>query len=116
MSPKQLASIPESLLKHQILKAMDYERVDEDWNKTFILGDNELVEFIAYRDTSAKGFIHHDGRGVSFYPIEELKPVAMWPAGTPTGDALRAYLRRWGWVPKAERQAGEEQANTKVII
>ena len=117
MSIKQLASIPESLLKHKVLKAMDYERVDEDWSTEFHIDDTiESVSYLHYKDSGWRGFIWHDGGGSRIFEINELKPIAIWPAGTPTGDALRLFLRRWGWVPAKERSVTEAQENTKTII
>lgn len=40
--------------------------------------------------------------------------AAKLTAGTPSGDALRLWLRWWGWVPKAER-APEPQEQTPMI-
>lgn len=117
MSAKQLAEIPESYHKHRVLKAADYERVDSDWSTVFTFGDYEDLRYTAYKDGSAAGFVYmNPDIGSRFISVDEIKPLDFWPAGTPTGEALRAYLRRWGWKPLKERQAGHEQANTKTII
>lgn len=39
-------------------------------------------------------------------PREVLR-AAKLPAGTPSGDALRQWLKWWGWVPKSEQTPAE---------
>ena len=118
MSQKRLGDIHESTLKAQVLKAIDFERAPESWNKLFSFPNGERMIFTDARDTNARSFLWHRGAGSSFLPMDDLKPGRIWPAGTPTGDAFRAYLRRWGWIPPSEMEAGvtAAQDNTKTII
>ena len=44
----------------------------------------------------------------------EVLQAAKLPAGTPSGDALRQWLRWWGWVPKG-KAAPEPQEATRMI-
>lgn len=117
MTAKQLALIPESLLKHQVLKAIDYERTPEDWSKDFHLPDGEKISFNDSKDNSLKGFLWYTPeKGACFLATDTLKPVRLWPAGTPTGDAIRLYLRRWGWIPQSEQGVTAPQESTRTII
>lgn len=117
MSSKQLSLIPESLLKHQVLKAADYERSPEDWSRKFELEEGEALIYYNYKDSSNRGFIWFGGRdGTRSYGVDELPVGRVWPPGTPTGDALRLFLRRWGWIPKNERSVTAPQEHTRTII
>jgi len=118
MSQKRLGEIHETTLKAQVLKAIDFERAPESWNRQFDFPNGECLLFTDPRDTNARSFLWHSSGGSHFLSMSDLKPALLWPAGTPTGDALRAYLRRWGWVPPSEREAGvtAAQDNTKTII
>lgn len=111
---RQLAQIPESTLKAQILKALDVTPPPEGVSDTFISDGT-------YAQRVESGWVLHTrpprkasaARG--FETADELRKAANVPPNTPTGDAFRAWLRRWGWVPSGERQV-EPQEQTKTII
>lgn len=51
-------------------------------------------------------------------PDSVLRQLTSWglSTGTPSGDALRQWLRMWGWLPVSERQEqAEPQAETRTI-
>lgn len=57
-----------------------------------------------------------DGQTARFVagPAEVLREMKL-PQGTPSGDALRQWLRWWGWVPKSEQSAAEPQDATRMV-
>lgn len=115
LSIKQLAMIPESELKHRILRAAGVEVPPEAFSRQFDLPSGEKLW---YTDTDARGpgFTHLRGDSTRFALVDDVLQVCNWAPGTPTGDALRLYLRRWGWLPKSERAQADPQADTRTII
>lgn len=114
---RQLAAIPESLLKSKILHALNMDVPLEGVSHTFNSDgwymekvQDGWVVYVARPDhpPASYGFPEDGG--------SDALRAARCPAGTPTGDALRAFMRRWGWVPKNERPAVEPNDNTKTII
>jgi hypothetical protein len=118
---RQLSAIPESTLKAQILKALDITPPPEGISNVF--QDHGLyVRFSPAQDSTSywivskaddndrplASTIHADGS-------KALKATGTKP-GTPTGDALRQWMRAKGWVPHNERQPTDPTANTKTII
>jgi hypothetical protein len=114
-SAKQLREIPESLHKHQLLKALDLE-IQDDWISTvFATGGGETFQFTGDGWIS---FAPDPGNSASrFITAKEMRVLvrSRWPRGTPTGDALRIYLRRWGWRAPEEQPVESPQADTMTI-
>jgi hypothetical protein len=113
-SAKQMQSIPESLCKHQVLKALGLEQQEDWFSRRFEFPTGETLEFTG----EGMVYFHPDPghRGSRFVPMNRIKPLDFWPAGTPTGDALRLFLRRWGWLPKAEQPVSAPQDDTKMVV
>lgn len=128
---RQLAAIPESLTKSLILKALDITPPAAGIADIFI--DHGLyVRFCPAQDTGSYWIVSCAG--------EAGRPLASTihadgsaalsatgtKAGTPTGDALRAWMRSKGWRPLRGRGASPPQAepsgvadpttNTRTII
>ena len=112
---RQLAQIPESVLKTSILRALDIAPPPEGVSDTFLSGGT-------YAQRVGSGFVLHlrsprkRSGSVGFQTASELLRAARVTAGTPTGDAFRAWLRRWGWVPKSEQRQAEPNDNTRTVI
>jgi hypothetical protein len=113
ISWKQLAAIPESLRKTQILKALDIEPPPEGVSATL---EDAREQVLVYAEQ--QGFIVWSGPTQTRYATgSEVIKVLNWPASTPSGEVLRAYLRRWGWAPKKKEAPVEApQADTRTVI
>jgi len=91
---RQLAAIPESKLKAQILNACGIEPNITGISRIFHAGN------IHIHASSLPGF-NDDKVWFTLYPApgtkafgssKELLKALRWPSGTPTGDALRKWL------------------------
>lgn len=113
-SAKQLQAIPESLHKHQLLRALGLEQPGEWVSRCFEFPTGETLQFTG----EGMVYFHPDpgNKGSRFLSLGEVPAFIRWPAGTPTGDALRVYLRHWGWLPKGERPVTAPQDGTKTVI
>lgn len=61
--------------------------------------------------------IYRDGCSHYVEGPDAVRQAAKLPAGTPSGDALRQWLRMWGWTPPLKVVAElEPQEQTKTII
>ena len=116
---KQLAAIPESALKTQILRACGIEPPPEGVSDTF--SDRGLyVRHLA--DGAAQWLVSNPGddgpfsAGLYADGSAALRACLPCPAGTPMGDALRQWMRSRGWVPASERRAVEPTENTRTVI
>lgn len=107
---KQLAQIPDSLLKARILRALDV-KVPPEGRATVFLGEGFRLEV-----APESGFyLMTDGISSTWLPDgSTVLRTLKWSAGTPTGDAVRAWLKSWGWVPK--QKAGAPQAPPPMVI
>ena len=115
VSPSQLRMIPESKLKAQLLKALDIKPKPEWVSRRFDFMDPNDHDH-SLEINSEGEVIYHRGFTSSLIHINQVPKAVNWPAGTPTGDALRVWLRHWGWLPKPERDALAAQADTRTII
>jgi hypothetical protein len=114
---RQLAQIPESTLKASILHALGITPPPEGVSRVF----SEPATYLEFTHDNA-WVVSLRGPGdppATFgFPSDQgsqaLRAINS-PPGTPSGIALRAFMRRWGWVPKGERQP-EPNDNTKTII
>jgi uncharacterized protein YqjF (DUF2071 family) len=118
---RQLAAIPESTLKSQILSACGITPPPEGISNVFMdrglymrfsPAQDSLSYWIVSRadnnDRPLASAIHADG--------SDALIAAGTAPGTPTGIALRTWMRSKGWVPRNERQQPEPTANTRTII
>ena len=111
---RQLSAIPETVEKRAILRALNVDPPPEGISRTFCFSSGERLTYISGSAAETSGMVpHRPGIGARFLQLEEVPSFIRWPAGTPTGDALRLYLRRWGWLPKNERTP---DTTTKTII
>lgn len=95
---RQLARIPESSLKAEVLRAAGIEPPPEAISREFHMPVTGTITH-----TTGTGFVWYHDRSSRFVDGSELLRLTHAHPGTPTGDALRAWLRRWGWIPKSER-------------
>lgn len=102
---RQLASIPETVEKQAILRALGVDPPPEGISRIFKFSTGERLTYTSGSSVEPDGMVYYNPQEASrFLLIEDVPRFICWPSGTPTGDALRRYLRRWGWLPKNERQ------------
>lgn len=122
---KQLAAIPDSVVKQSVLRALDVTVPRAGISNRF--QDKGL-----YLEASpGGGFVLMDAGLPSEEAVEApVRPnsaawyesgsavlkACRWPVGTPTGDAIRNWLRQHGWVPKSEQKVAEPNDQTKTVI
>lgn len=114
MSPswRQLAAIPESTLKASILHALGIEPPPEGVSRTY----TEIGTYIEFtKDGSWVVFKNGYTTGFPGDRGSDALRAINSPPGTPSGIALRAFMRRWGWVPKGAAPP-EPTESTKTII
>lgn len=114
---RQLAAIPESLTKDAIIRALG------------IIVPPEGVSLIWY-DRGLYIERCKNPQGESWFVVDNMGPQGSspcmcltpndvaraihWPAGTPTGDAIRRWLTNFGYVPPGARPP-EPQEETRAI-
>jgi hypothetical protein len=110
---RQLAAIPESLHKTQILRALGIEPPPEGVSHRL---EDPRERVLVYRHDG--DFIVWTGPSETRYATgSEVLKALNWPASTPSGEVLRAYLKRWGWVPKQkEAPVDAPQQDTRTVI
>ena len=112
---RQLAAIPETTEKRAILRALGIDPPSEGISRTFCFSSGERLTYVSGSAAEPAGMVYAKPYSCSrFLQLEEVPSLIRWPAGTPTGDALRIYLRCWGWLPWAERTPPD--TTTKTII
>ena len=108
---KQLGLVHDCLMKQQILDALGVTPPDAGVSSMFVL--KEGVESVSF---DGQAFVYYK-QGVSHFCYgDEVLKWSRAPKGTPTGDALRVWLRRHGWLPKSERDVMDAQKDTKVVV
>ena len=112
---KQLAEIPESLTRARVIRALGIEVPAEGRARSFQDGGVLVAVapesgFYVAIDGGARWV---DGGSAVLGALKASRRHWM-PVGTPTGDALRAWLRSWGWVPKGA--AAPEPAPPPMVI
>jgi len=97
---RQLAAIPESKLKAQILNACGIEPEVAGVCHIFHAGDIQIYASDPPISKDKIWFTLYPAPGTRCFnsPRELLKAIK-WPPGTPTGDALRKWLNHYGWKP-----------------
>lgn len=105
LSAKQLALIPESELKHRILAAAGVEPPLEAISHQFDIGDVSL--FHCAENGPNPVFVLRQNGCTRSILADEVIDARIAAPGIPSGNALRVYLTRWGWVPRKQREASE---------
>ena len=123
---KQLAAIPDSVLKQAVLRALDvtvpsagissrfqdkglYVEASPDGGFVLMDAGKPSDEAVGPPEAVNSASWYEDGRA--------LLKAARWPAGLPTGDALRHWLRQHGWKPASELKAlAEPNDQTRTVI
>ena len=124
---KQLAQIPDGVLKQVVLRALSIEVPQAGRSPVFrdrgvylqVSGDGGFLFMDSGEARQDSGAAPDAPRPHSsrWYPDgSSLLKAIRWPPGTPTGDAIRSWLRQWGWSPASEQQPSEPQAQTKTVI
>lgn len=112
VSWRQFAAIPYNSTVSQVVRALAVEIPPEGRPRTF----HGTEGFIAQRTADEAWVVL---TGANSLPVDGPGAVikaARLPAGTPSGDALREWLRLWGWVPKSEQKQQEPQEQTRTIV
>lgn len=110
---RQLAAIPESLIKAAILRALDIEPPIEGVSSQLHLSNGTTIQrtdigYVLYQPNCQRS---------QYLDAPMLLRELKWPVGTPTGDLLRAWLKRWGWTPKSkETTVTAPQEATRTVI
>lgn len=112
---RQLAAIPESVTKDSILRALAVdvppEGVSRKWH------DRGLYIEHCSNPQGVSWFVVYDTKTpreqMCLTPNDVARAI-QWPAGTPTGDAIRRWLANFGYVPPGARPP-EPQEETRAI-
>ena len=90
---RQLAAIPESKLKAQILNACGIEPEIAGVCHIFHAGDIQIYASASPGLNEKVWFTLYPAPGTrAFSTPKELLKALRWPPGTPTGDAIRKWL------------------------
>lgn len=103
---RRFRAIPYDPTVAAVLKALDVE-VPEEGRPTSFRAEGFLASVTTAKDWVV--CVNDLSRPVAG-PGDVLK-AARLPQGTPSGDALRQWLRWWGWVPKSEQRQAEGDGN-----
>ena len=103
---RRFRAIPYDPTVAAVIKALDIELPPEGRPTSF------RVEGFLASVTDAGDWVVCEGGAAWFVDSpEEVRKAARLPQGTPSGDALRQWLRWWGWVPKSEQRQAEGEGN-----
>lgn len=103
---RQFRAIPFDATVAAVIKALDIEVPKEGRPTGF-----RAEKFLTSVTDAGDWVVLCEGEMARFVDSpEEVRKAARLPAGTPSGDALRMWLRWWGWVPKSEQRQAEPQA------
>lgn len=108
---RQFAAIQFDATVAQTIKALGVEVPREGRPRTFA----GPAGFLASA-TDAGDWVVCEGGAARFVDsAAEVLRAAKLPQGTPSGEALRVWLRWWGWVPKSEQRQAEPQEQTRMV-
>lgn len=93
-----------------VLKALDLEVPAEGRPSTF-----RSRSLIINRLPNGQWVVCRGMRAQPALSGREVLRLAQLSAGTSTGDALRQWLRWWGWMPKSEQAPAEPQEQTRMV-
>jgi hypothetical protein len=99
---RQFRAIPFDVTAAAVIKALDIEVPAEGRPTSF-----RAEGFLATVTTAGDWLVMTDGEARPVAGPDEVRRAAQLPAGTPSGDALRQWLRMWGWRPKSEQAPAE---------
>lgn len=108
---RQFAAIPFDATVAAVVRALGLEVPDEGRPRTF----SGPAGFLAAVTSDGDWVVCEGGAARFVGSAAEVLRAAKLPSGTPSGDALRVWLRWWGWVPKSERTP-EPQEQTRQIV
>jgi hypothetical protein len=109
---RQFAAIPFDATVASVVRALGVEVPPEGRPRTFS-GPGGFLAAV----TSDGDWVVCEGGAARFAgSAAEVLRAAKLTAGTPSGDALRQWLRWWGWVPKSEQRQAEPQEQTRQIV
>lgn len=110
---RQFAAIPFDCTVAAVVKALDLEIPEEGRPRSF---RGPGGQFLASTTQAGDWVICHGGQSMFVDGPDAVRRAAKMPAGTPSGDALRQWLRWWGWVPRSEQRQADPQDATRTII
>lgn len=115
---RQFAAIPFDATVAAVVKALDLEIPEEGRPRSFRGPGGQWPggQFLASTTQAGDWVICHGGASRFVDGPGAVLKAARMPAGTPSGDALRQWLRWWGWAPRSEQRQAEPQEQTKTII
>lgn len=108
---RQFRAIPFDATVATVLKALAVD-VPEEGRPTSFRAEG----FLAAVTSAGDWVVCVNGLARSVDGPEEVRKAAKLPQGTPSGDALRMWLRWWGWRPKSEQAPAEPQEQTRMVV
>lgn len=111
---RQLSEIQFCPVVHRTLRALGIEPPAAGLTPTF----NHLGVIVT-RHQFAGGVawaVYRDGGSRMVDSPQEVLQHAQMPPGTTSGDALRQWLRWWGWEPPSKPPPPELNDNTRTVI
>lgn len=108
---RQFRAIPFDATVAAVLKALDVD-VPEDGRPTGFRAEG----FLAAVTSDGKWVACVNGLARPVGGPGDVLKAAKLTQGTPSGDALRQWLRWWGWVPKSEQAPAEPQEQTRMVV
>ena len=100
---RQFQVIPFDATVAAVVKALGIEVPPEGRPRTF----RGPAGFMAVVTTAGDWLVMTDGEARPVAGPGDVLRAAKLPAGTPSGDALRQWLRMWGWRPNSEQAPAE---------
>ena len=110
---RQFAAIPFDCTVAAVVKALDLEIPEEGRPRSF---RGPGGQFLAATTQAGDWVVCHCGASRFVDGPGAVLKAARMPAGTPSGDALRQWLRWHGWVPRSEQRQAEPQEATRTVI
>lgn len=109
---RQFAAIPFDSTVASVVRALAVEVPREGRPRTFA----GPAGFLAAATEAGDWVVCEAGAARFVDSAAEVLRAAKLPTGTPSGDALRQWLRWWGWAPKSEQVAQEPQEQTRQVV
>lgn len=110
---KQFSAIPFDATVAAVINALAIVPEGDGRPRSFVGPGN----FRAAVTPAGLWLIYRDGMSRYVEGPDEVRVVAKLPAGTPSGDALRQWLRMWGWEPPLKVVAEPEpQEKTRMVV
>lgn len=109
---RQFAAIPFDTTVAAVVKALDLQVPEEGRPRSF---RGPGGQFLAAVTQAGDWVVCQAGTSMFVAGPGAVLKAARLPVGTPSGDALRQWLRWWGWVPRSEQQQAEPQEATRMV-